>query len=49
MREPVAAILHLKSPRIRFCKKGMYGLVCRRMFSIGAGLARGAKHLEKES
>ena len=42
------AILHLKSPCIRFCKRGMFGLVCRRMFTIGAGLAKDASHLGRE-
>ena len=32
----------------KILQEGMYGLVCRRMFTIGAGLARDASHLGKE-
>ena len=32
----------------RFCKKGMCGLVCRKIFTIGVGLAKDANNLGRE-
>ena len=43
----MVANLHFKSPYIRFYKRGMYGLICKRMFTIGVGPAKDASHLEK--
>ena len=48
MKEHAVVTLHLRSLCKRFCKKGMCGLVCRRIFSIGASLAKDVNRLGRE-